>query len=107
MWPTGEGKGSPLQHPRKPHGQYQKLNDMIPEDEPLRVGGARGEGRRAITSGSRRSEAARPKPKGRSAVDMSGRERKVRCRKEIYIKKYIRTWNVRSTNQGKLDVVKR
>ena len=36
-------------------------------------------------------------------MDVSGGESKVRCRKEQY---YIGTWNVRSMNQGELDVVK-
>ena len=37
------------------------------------------------------------------AVDVSGDESKIRCRKEQYC---IETWNVRSMNQGKLEVVK-
>ena len=37
------------------------------------------------------------------AVDVTGDRSKVRCCKEQYC---IRTWNVRSMNQGKLDVVK-
>ena len=36
-------------------------------------------------------------------MDVSGGETKVQCRKEQYC---IGTWNVRSMNQGKLDVVK-
>ena len=36
-------------------------------------------------------------------MDMPGDGRKVLCRKEQYC---IRTWNVRSMNQGKLEVVK-
>ena len=79
---------------------------MMPEDEPLRSEGVQyttGEERRAIPSSSRRGEAAGPKLKGRSVVDVPGSERKVRCCKEQYC---IRTWNVRSMNQGKLDVVK-
>ena len=36
-------------------------------------------------------------------MDVSGGESKVRCHKEQYC---IGTWNVRSMNQGKLDVVK-
>ena len=36
-------------------------------------------------------------------VDVSGGESKVRCCKEQYC---IGTWNVRSRNQGKLEVVK-
>ena len=37
------------------------------------------------------------------AVDVSGDESKIRCRKEQYC---IETWNVRSMNQDKLDVIK-
>ena len=37
-----------------------------------------------------------------TVVDMSGGESKVQCCKEQYC---IGTWNVRSLNQGKLDVV--
>ena len=36
-------------------------------------------------------------------VKVSGGERKVQCSEEQY---YIGTWNVRSMNQGKLEVVK-
>ena len=36
-------------------------------------------------------------------MDVTGDGSKVRCRKEQYC---IRTWNVRSMNQGKLEVVK-
>ena len=38
-----------------------------------------------------------------SAVDVTGDRSKVRCCKEQYC---IRTWNVRSMNQGRLEVVK-
>ena len=44
-----------------------------------------------------------PKPKQHPAVDVTGDGTKVRCYKEQY---FIGTWNVRSTNQGKLEVVK-
>ena len=36
-------------------------------------------------------------------MDMSGDESKIQCYKEQYC---IGTWNVRSMNQGKLDMVK-
>ena len=49
------------------------------------------------------NEAARPKQIQRSVMDVSGDENKIRCCKEQYC---IRTWNVGSMNQGKLDVVK-
>uniref|UniRef100_A0A670JDU5 Endonuclease/exonuclease/phosphatase domain-containing protein n=1 Tax=Podarcis muralis TaxID=64176 RepID=A0A670JDU5_PODMU len=79
---------------------------MTLEDEPLRSEGvqhATGEERRTSTSRSRADEAAGPKPKGRSVADMHGSERKVQCCKEKYC---IGTWNVRTMNLGKLDVVK-
>ena len=44
-----------------------------------------------------------PKPKQHPVVDVTGDRSKVRCCKEQYC---IRTWNVRSMNQGKLEVVK-
>ena len=44
-----------------------------------------------------------PKQRQYTVVDVTGNRSKVRCRKEQY---YIGTWNVRSMNQGKLEVVK-
>ena len=54
-------------------------------------------------SSSRRNEEAEPKQKQRPAVDVPVGESKVQCCKEQYC---IGTWNVRSRNQGKLEVVK-
>ena len=44
-----------------------------------------------------------PKQKQYQVVDVTGDRNKVRCCKEQYIRG---TWNVRSMNQGKLEVVK-
>ena len=44
-----------------------------------------------------------PKQKQYLVVDVTGDRSKVQCCKEQYC---IRTWNVRSMNQGKLEVVK-
>ena len=44
-----------------------------------------------------------PKPKQHPGVDVTGERSKVQCCKEQYC---IGTWNVRSINQGKLEVVK-
>ena len=52
---------------------------------------------------SRKNEEMEPKQKQYAVVDVTGDRRKVRCCKEQYC---IGTWNVRSTNQGKLKVVK-
>ena len=51
----------------------------------------------------RKNEATEPKRKQRPVVDVSGDGSKVQCCKE---KCCIRTWNVRSMNQGKLEVFK-
>ena len=64
---------------------------------------ATGKEQKAITNSSRKNEAAGPKQKQWSVVDVSGGESKVRCCKEPYC---IGTWNVRFMNQGQLDVVK-
>ena len=55
------------------------------------------------TNNSRKNEVAWPKWKWCSVVDLSGDESKMWCCKEQYC---IGTWNIRSMNQGKLDLVK-
>ena len=52
---------------------------------------------------SRKNEAMEPKQKQYPVVDVTGDRSKIRCCKEQYC---IGTWNVRSMNQGKLEVVK-
>ena len=44
-----------------------------------------------------------PNKKQYPVLDVTGDRSKIRCCKEQY---YIETWNVRSMNQGKLEVVK-
>ena len=68
------------------------LKDESPRSEGVQY--ATGEERRRITFIPRMNE---------SVVDVSGDKSKIRCCKEQYC---IGTWNVRSMNQGKLDVVK-
>ena len=52
---------------------------------------------------SRQNEETEPKQKQYTVVDVTGERSKVRCCKEQYC---IGTWNVRSMNQGKLEMVK-
>ena len=52
---------------------------------------------------TRKNEGMEPKQKQHPAVDVTGDRSKVQCCKEQYC---IGTWNVRSMNQGKLEVVK-
>ena len=54
-------------------------------------------------SNSRKNEGMKPKQKQYPAVDVTSDRSKVQCCKEQYC---IGTWNVRSMNQGKLEVVK-
>ena len=79
---------------------------MIPEEEAPRSEGiqnATGEEQRAITISSSKNEEAGTKLKWHLVVDVFGDGSEVGCRKEQYC---IGTWNDRSMNQGKLDVVK-
>ena len=52
---------------------------------------------------SRKNEETEPKQKQHPVVDVTSDGSKLQCCKEQYC---IRTWNVRSMNQGKLEVVK-
>ena len=52
---------------------------------------------------SRKNEETEPKQKQHPVVDVTGDGSRVRCCKEQYC---IGTWNVRSMNQGKLEVVR-
>ena len=81
----------------------KRQKDMTLKDELPRFLGAQyatGEEWRNI---SRKNEEKEPKQKQCSAVDVTGDRSKVRCCKEQYC---IGMWNVRSMNQGKLEVVK-
>ena len=51
----------------------------------------------------RKNEETEPKQKQHPVVDVTGDGTKVRCCKEQYCRG---TWNVRSTNQSKLEVVR-
>ena len=79
---------------------------MTPKDASPRSEGvqyATGKEQRRITNSLRMNEASGPKQMQPSAVDVLGYKSKIQCCKEQYC---TGTWNVRSINQGKLDVVK-
>ena len=81
----------------------KRQNDRILKEElPRSVGAqyATGDQKR---NNSRKNEEMEPKQKQHQVVDVTGDRSKVRCYKEQYC---IGTWNVRSMNQGKLEVVK-
>ena len=52
---------------------------------------------------SKKNDETEPKQKQHPVVNVTGDRSKVQCCKELY---YIGAWNVRSMNQGKLEVVK-
>ena len=82
IWSAGEGNGKPLQYSclENPMSSMKRQNDKILKEKLPRSVGAQ-----------------------YPAVDVTGDRSKVQCCKEQYC---IGTWNVRSMNQGKLEVVK-
>ena len=81
----------------------KRQKDMTLKDELPRSVGAQyktGDQRR---NNSRKNEEMAPKRKQHPLVDVTGDGSKVQCCKEQY---FTWTWNVRSMNQGKLEVVK-
>ena len=89
--------------PWEPHEHYEKTKSRTLKDDFPRSGGAQHATRDQWRNNSRKNEEAEPRQKQHPAVDVTGDGSKVRCCKEQY---YIGTWNVRSMNQGKLEVVK-
>ena len=77
--------------------------DRTLTDELPQVVGAQYAARDQWKNNSRKNEETEPKQKQHPAVDVTSDASKVRCCKEQYC---TGTWNVRSMNQGKLEVVK-
>ena len=82
----------------------KRQNFRILKEELLRSVGAQYATGNQWRNNSRKNEETDPKQKQYPVVDVTGDGSKVRCYKEQY---YTGTWNVRSMNQGKLEVVKR
>ena len=81
----------------------KRQNDRIPKEELPRSLGAQNATGDQWRNNSRKNEGIEPKQKQYPVVDVTGDRSKVLCCKEQY---RIGTWNVRSMNQGKLEVVK-
>ena len=105
MWSTGEGNGKPLQYSclENPRNTTKRQNDRILKEELPRSVGAQYATGDQWRNNSRKNEWMEPKQKQYPVVDVTGDRSKIRCCKEQYC---IGTWNVRSMNQGKLEVVK-
>ena len=81
----------------------KRQNDRTLKDELPRSVGAQYAIGEQWRNNSRKNEGMEPKQKQNPVVYGTGDGSKVRCCKEQYC---IGTWNVRSMNQGKLEVVK-
>ena len=105
MWSTGEGNGKPLQYSclENPMSSMKRKNDRILKEELPRLVDAKYATGDQWRNNSRKNEGMEPRQKQCPVVDVTGDRSKVRCSKEQYC---IGTWNVRSMNQGKLEVVK-
>ena len=105
MWSAGEGNGKPLQCSclENPVNSMKRQKDRTLKDELPRSVGAQYANGDQWRNNSRKNEEMEQKQKEYPAVDVTGDRSKVQCCKEQYC---IGTWNVRSMNQGKLEVVK-
>ena len=105
MLSTGVGNSKPLQYSclENPMNSMKRQNDRILKEELATSIGAQYATGDQGRNNSRKNEGIEPKQKQYPAVYVTGDRSKVRCYKEQYC---IGTWNVRSMNQGKLEVVK-
>ena len=108
MWSTGERKGKPLQYSclENSMNSMKRQTDTIMKEELPRSAGPQYAAGDKWRNNSRKNEGMEPKKKQYPAMDVTtcfGDRSKIRCCKEQYC---IGTWNVRSMNQGKLEVVK-
>ena len=105
MWSTREGNGKPLRCSclENPMNSMKRQRDRTLKEEIPRSVGAQYATGDQWRNNSRKNKEMEPKQKQQPVVDGTGERSKVRCCKEQY---HIGTWNVRSMNQGKLEVVK-
>ena len=106
IWSPGGGNDNPLQYSyvENPMDSMKRQKAMTLEDEPQgqKVSHILPGKNKAVTNSSRKNEVDGPKQEQCTVEDVFGGESKARCCKDHYC---IRTWNVRSMNQGKLDMV--
>ena len=102
---TEEGNGKPLQYSclENPMNSMKRQKDRTLKDELPRSVDAQYATRDPWRSNSRKNEEVASKQKQHPVVDMTADGSKARCCKEQYC---IGTWNVRSMNQGILELVK-
>ena len=105
MWSTGERNGKPLQYSclENPMNSMKRQNDRISKEKLPRSVGAQYATGDQWRNNSRKKEEMEPKQKQHPVVDVTDDRSKVQCCKQQYC---IGTWNVRSMNPSKLEVVK-
>ena len=105
MWSTGEGNGKPRQYSclENSMNSMKRQKDRTLKGELPRSVSAQNATGDQWENNSRKKEEREPKQKLHPAMDVTGDGSKVQCCKEQYC---VGTWNVRSMNQGKLEVVK-
>ena len=86
-----------------PMNSIKRQKDRTLKDEPSRSVGVQYATGDQWKTNSRKNEEIEPRQKQHPVVDVTGDVSKVLCCKEQYC---VGTWNVRSMNQGKLEVVK-
>ena len=104
MWSTGEGNCKALQYSclENAMNSMKRQNDRILKEELPRSFSAQYATGDQWRNNSRKNEGMEPKQKQYPAVDVTSDRSKIQCCKEQYC---IGTWNVRSTNQGNLEVI--
>ena len=104
-WSTGEENGKPLQYSclENPMNSMKRQKDKTLKDELPRSVSAQYASGEKWRNNTRKNEETEPKEKQHRVVVVTGDGGKVQRCKEQYC---IGTWNVRSMNQGKLEVLK-
>ena len=102
-WSTGEGNGKPLQYSclENPMNSMKRRKDRTLDEELPKLIGAQYATGDQWRNNSRINEETKPKQNQHPVVDVIGDGNKVRCCKEQYC---TGTWNIRSMNQGILEV---
>ena len=105
MLSTREGNGKPLQYSclENPMNSMKRQKDRLLKEELPRSVGAQYATGDQWRNNSRKNEGMEPKQNQYTVVDVTGDRSKVQYCKQQYC---IGTWNVRSMNQDKLEVVK-
>ena len=105
MWSMGEGNGKSLQYSclENPMNSMKRQKDRTLKDELPRSVGTQYATGDQWRKNSKKNEGMEPKQNQHPVVNGTGDRSKVQRCKEQYC---IGTWNVKSTNQGKLEVVK-